>query len=415
MYSSPSGKTALVNARKALVSNILHHDLIDVITYGLKTGIPLLSLRTITIRVLDELAAAQAANVVAAPGGDAHGGDDGGDDENGGGGRKSDQIAHERTVQEGGGKSYYYTDTNANIQEESRPAQAAQQRPAQTPTSRATRSSTENGKRKGNDFSQAAKKRKSVNPEPMDDEEGLIKKESLAVEEEAVGIIGSDTEATSSNAMTTDSNTTASSSTTTETDSDTDTSLDKDTPWKTAQKLSIMPDLDLVDSDDDDDEDFTEYLDPAKRQKNWELTKATQIPEVKVFLAIPVGYDYGRKSLDYFPIVFVKQVIRKFNEDFLKRAGNRRAYQEMIKDKTSKHKCVYRYLRSLQGKSVPDLNPNDGWSCASCNEAGALCAKLVQLRNEEKPCLMIYPLWIGGHYYGIEFQSLDHWVRKRTR
>jgi len=98
-----SGNPALLNVRKVLVSHILHHDLIDVITYGLKTGIPLLSLRTITIRVLDELAAAQAANVVAAPGGDAHGGDDGGDDENGGGGRKSNQNSHERTGQEGEG------------------------------------------------------------------------------------------------------------------------------------------------------------------------------------------------------------------------------------------------------------------------------------------------------------------------
>ncbi|KAI4661509.1 uncharacterized protein J4E88_010957 [Alternaria novae-zelandiae] len=382
-----SGNPVFAAARDALLASISDNELLDVITHGLKTGSPRETLNAIATRLLDGLATAGRVGDAVPPVEGNHGGrDDEGDHDDSGdvGGRKDS----------GGSSGHVARRGDARW-----PIQTALQKPTETPTTKGTRSSTADNKRTGDCLMQDGKKRRYVSPDPMDDEEDIVKAEKW-VENKAANDIAKGTEQASSNA-------TKTASSASDTDSDTDTSLDQDTPWKRTQKLSVMPDLNLVDSDDEDDEDYSGDAFPIPLPTS-RIKKTIQIPNIDLSFWVPTAAKDSRsKSLNDFPIAFVKWAIRKFNEDYLKTSRNRELYQKMVEKSYNGNKCVERRLDKYWAPASW-VKPNVKWTCNNCQRYGKLCAKFTRT-HEGKATLVIYPLVSSGVE---DWQSTDYWVRK---
>lgn len=207
-------------------------------------------------------------------------------------------------------------------------------------------------------------KRSNLSPEWSPDEEERIKKESSHREKEA-----NDTVVIVSEEDFIDY--TERASFISETDSDTDTSLDHDTPWKRTQKLSLMPDLDLEDSDNDDDLDYTEDLaDQDLLLDSGIGSQISSVPDVEICFLVPSDKGFERKTLTDFPISFVKEVIRKFNGDYIKGLEKRRKYRKMIKEEGKNGMCVYRQLYPESMRLVY----MDGKACSFCINLRKLCS-----------------------------------------
>jgi len=396
-----SGNPVFAAARDALLASISDNELLDVITHGLKTGSPRETLNAIATRLLDGLATAgRVGDAVPPVQGNHDDDDDGGDHDDSGdvGGRKDSGGSSGHAAQRGEGNSHSNVKTITNIQKARWPVQTAQQKPTETPTAKPTPSSTATKKRTGDCLMQDGKKRRNVSPEPMDDEEDIVKAEKW-VENKAANDIAKETEQASSSA-------TKAASSASETDSDTDTSLDQDTPWKRTQKLSVMPDLNLVDSDDEEDEDYSGDVYPTPLPIS-RIKKTIQIPNIDLSFWVPTAAKDSRsKSLNDFPIAFVKWAIRKFNEDYLKTSADRREYQKLVEGSYNGRKCVSRKLQKDWSASWGSANVK--WTCVSCEFDGKLCAKFWTTADG-KGRLTIYPLASSG----IEdWQSTDFWVKK---
>ena len=401
-----SGNPVFAAARDTLLASISDKELLDVITHGLKTGSPRETLNAIATRLLDGLATARNVDGAAAPVEGKHGGDDDGDDDDSGSGgvRKSGRGAKPRKKTDEG-KSNLIMKTITNILKEGTPRRKrGPPKPAQTPTSQGTPSSTTNKKRTGDCLMQEGKKRRNASPQPMDDDEDCFKAENVeeleVVKVPAKKVIKKPSGTTAA----TNSNTTASPNTAKETDSDLVTSCEDDEMWKKTQELSIMQDLHLVESD----ENYAEGL-RATGLETQRINKVIQVPEVNVLFRVPTRTGFELKKMSEFPISFVKIIVRKFNEDYLKASANRGRYQKAIReeDKDRAHKCVFGRLYPLF-QTVKRMEPYANKACSNCYVCQGLCARLER-SIEDKVRLVIYP---QGSKSGGDWQSLDFWVRQ---
>jgi hypothetical protein len=376
-----SGNPALAAARTNLLTSINDEEIVDVITYSIKTSIPRESVNAIATRLLDELVATRADSAaVAQAGGEGHA-----DDvqiemrNNNHSAGASDGRAARQGKDEPNSGTIALTSKNADT-----PAPTAERRAAQIPPARVTRSSTGERKRRGSSLAQVGKKRKAIRSDFEADEEPITRKDNDSTENNETG-------ATSSSARATDNDTAA--------------SINRDIPWKQIQKRSVMTDLDLEDSDDEEDEDATE--DPERAELAVLLRKEKiQIPNVEVTFYLFTGKDIQRKKLSDFSISFVKEVVMKFNQDYLKGSANRRKYQEMLKEGTHTTKCVNCYLYSDNRL----YNMYKEIACAFCYSNKRLCTK-VEKWHRDGVKLAIYP-----HGFlcdtGTDWRSIEFWVNK---
>ncbi|KAI4921590.1 hypothetical protein J4E90_000016 [Alternaria incomplexa] len=409
-----SGNPVFAAARDTLLASISDNELLDVITYGLKTGSPRETLNAIATRLLDGLARARNADDAAAPVEGKHGGDDGGDDDEdsggGGGVRKSGR----------GGKP--------KAQEvKITPRKRAPPKPAQTPTSQGTPSSTTNKIRTGDCLMQDGKKRRNASPEPMDDDEDFFKAESVEEEEVAKVPAKKVIKKPSTEAPATKSKTTASSSTTKETDSNVNTSSEDDAMWKEIQKLSVIRDLQLVNSKDTDGKQKNGDGKQANaRVVTSSINKPIRIPDVEVRFMMPhmssIPSNAYRGTMDVFPLSFVKEFVRNFNRDYLVGEKKRTAFRDMIDQKFPHGSCVHCVLNpgNAQGChcSVSAYSPNRKNVCDACLGETTLYARSEEWANHDKGpgamkiVLTVYPN-PQGLRSGIDWRNMRFWVGTR--
>jgi hypothetical protein len=377
-----SGNPALAAARTTLLTSINNEELVDVITYSIKTGIPRESVNAIATRLLDELVTTRADGAaVAQAGGEGHA--DGVQIEV----RNNNHSAgasDARAARQGKDELNSVTIALANKYPEDSPAPTAELQAAQISPARVTRSSTADRKRRGSSLAQVGKKRKATRPDFEADEEPITRKENDSSENNETG-------ATSSSARATDNDTAA--------------SINRDIPWKQIQKLSVMTDLDLEDSGDEEDEDDTE--DPERNRLEVPYRKKKiQIPNLEIEFRLFTVQGIRRKKLTDFSISFVKEVVSKFNQDYLTGSANRKKYHDMLKEGTYTTKCVNRQL-------YPDnkwYNMYADMACNSCYRNQRLCAR-VETWHMDGMKLAIYQ---HESFYdvGTDWRSISFWVRK---
>jgi len=162
-----------------------------------------------------------------------------------------------------------------------------------------------------------------------------------------------------------------------------------------------MPDLDLEDSDNDDDLDYTEDLaDTELPLAPGLLSYTTSVPAVEITFLVPCHDGYESKKLADFPISFVKEVIRKFNRDYMKGPVNRRKYRTMIKEEGENGMCVH-CQQHPDPEQLIHLGGYRTRACYFCVNSRKLCARVERSDGGEVK-LAIYPI-------GLPYQRLNHW------
>ncbi|KAI4612845.1 hypothetical protein J4E80_006900 [Alternaria sp. BMP 0032] len=380
-----SGNPIVAGARTALLASISDNEVIDVITHGLKAGIRREDLNAIATVVLDDLARTRKANDVPAPVEVKRDGDNSGiDGDSDGSGRKTVRDPSGPKVQKG---------------EQPGLSKAAQHLPAQTPKSRGTLSSTASGKRKGSDITQAAKKTRKASPEPMDDEEDLVKQEDSA-EDKSANVIAKETKEASSYPWP------PTSSCASETDSDADTSLEKAAPRWLTQKSTVMTKSSLFDSGDNKEGYYSAAL-KFDRFRKLLGREVVQISDTDLEFWAPIRQGYDMHNWCEFPVSFVKEAARKFNEDYLKTAVNRKEFEKMMKDSKRTTKCV-RLLLDRGKTPGSSSEPRYMRACTYCAATGKLCVTIDRFPGH-KPRLLVHPL---ASKKCKDWRSMDFWVHK---
>jgi hypothetical protein len=377
-----SGNPALAAARTTLLASINNEELVDVITYSIKTGIPRESVNAIATRLLDELVTSRADGAAVAHA-EGEGYADGVQIEvrnnNHSAGASNAPTAREGIDQPNSG-----TIAVAKKNAEDASAPTTERQAAQISPARVNLSSTANLKRTGSSLAQVGKKRKAVSSDFEADEAPITRKENVSTENNEPG-------ATSSSARATYNNTAA--------------SINWYIPWEQIQNLSIMTDLELEDSDDEEDEDYTENPERNRLEVS-ERKKKILIPDVEIEFCFFTEQGIQRKKLTDFSSSFVEEVVRKFNQNYLKGSANRKKYKEMLKDGSHTSECVNRHLH-------PDKNRchlNEAMACEFCVWDKKLCATLETGHGDDTK-LAIYK-HESLYKIGSDWRLIEFWVRK---
>ena len=404
-----SGNPALAATRNALLASISDSELIDVIAHGLKTGARRAHLNTLATQRLDELSVAReeptaVAHVEGEGGGDA----DGLHDET----RNNDQSQSSSVrpvIVQGECELLGNIRTTADIETEARPTPAAQQKPVINPARNSGSSSLAKGKRKNEATGQAQNKRRYIPPLSDTDEE------DLSVEELSVGESEEDIASTEDGKP----------------DSIVELSEDEEEfpealvdkhdssffkakisemliSWEKVQSRSLLTDLVIIDSDDAKDKAHAGLI----AQIPWPHYGRDPMPSVSVRLEVTsTSYGfvnqpiYSQQPLSEYHAPFTKEVVRKFNSDYLKNGNDRLSYRTFIESKRGggDGACI----RLLLEEPCRPVEPKYS-ACETCVRKRLLCARREYYKYG-KWDLVIWPL-PEAYRKDISPNSMRYWV-----
>jgi hypothetical protein len=178
--------------------------------------------------------------------------------------------------------------------------------------------------------------------------------------------------------------------------------------WEEIQKNSLMIDLDLRD-DDEDDPDYTE--DMTDTELTIPLTTPSllidDIPSIRVRFIVPI--TLLKKEFVEFPISVVRDMVERFNRDYLMRRDWRRTYQKMLEERdyyVHKSACV-RQLLNEKGKKQQTTSVRRRTACDACVAGRTLCVGL----KSSFGYLEVYPL-PDALRKDVDWREMNFWVRK---